>query len=118
MRLLGEVSKGWGRERIWVSNEKFCSKFLDFEEGTKCSMHFHDEKEESWFVLSGEFIVRCLDTADATYFECILKPGQVWHNERLKPHQLICVKKGSILEVSTPDSIEDNFRVGIGDSQK
>jgi hypothetical protein len=33
------------------------------------------------------------------------------------PHQLMCVEAGSIIEVSTPDSVEDNYRVEKGDSQ-
>ena len=35
----------------------------------------------------------------------------------LVPHQLICVEQGVIMEVSTPDSVEDNYRVMKGDSQ-
>jgi len=31
---------------------------------------------------------------------------------------LYCVQEGMIVEVSTPDSVEDNYRVGKGDSQK
>jgi hypothetical protein len=33
-------------------------------------------------------------------------------------HQLHCITEGTILEVSTPDSVEDNYRVMPGDSQK
>jgi hypothetical protein len=42
----------------------------------------------------------------------------VWRNEPLEPHQLICLEEGTIIEVSTPDSVEDNYRVMPGDSQK
>jgi hypothetical protein len=34
------------------------------------------------------------------------------------PHQLICIEEGTIIEVSTPDSVEDNYRVLPGDSQR
>ena len=56
------------------------------------------------------------DTAD--YYEKELNPGDAWHNPPLLPHQLICLEEGTIIEVSTPDSVEDNYRVGKGDSQK
>jgi hypothetical protein len=36
----------------------------------------------------------------------------------LFPHQVICLEEGVIIEVSTPDSVEDNYRVRKGDSQK
>ena len=61
-RHFGEVTKGWGRERIWVSNDKYCSKFLDFKTDAKFSMHFHAEKEETWYVLRGAFKVVCVNT--------------------------------------------------------
>ena len=38
--------------------------------------------------------------------------------EPLVPHQIICLQQGTIIEVSTPDSVEDNYRVAKGDSQK
>jgi hypothetical protein len=34
------------------------------------------------------------------------------------PHQVLCLEAGSIIEVSTPDSEEDNYRVEKGDSQQ
>jgi hypothetical protein len=47
----------------------------------------------------------------------ILNEGDTHRNFPLEPHQLICIKQGVIIEVSTPDSVEDNYRVMPGDSQ-
>ena len=118
MRLKGFVSKGWGSELIWATNDKYCGKLLRFNTGSKFSMHFHSHKEESWYVLSGKFIVRFIECSNASIHEQILNEGDTWHNDPLLPHQLICVEEGVIIEVSTPDSVEDNFRVFPGDSQK
>jgi mannose-6-phosphate isomerase-like protein (cupin superfamily) len=117
MRLQGIVEKGWGHENIWVTNEHYCSKFMHFKKGAKFSMHFHDQKIETWYVMEGQFLVKWINTKDATTDSQLLKPGDVWHNDRLQPHQLICEEEGTILEVSTPDSIQDNYRVMPGDSQ-
>jgi quercetin dioxygenase-like cupin family protein len=117
MQLKGRVDKGWGYENIWVSTDKYCSKFLHFESGKKFSMHFHAVKEETWYVLSGLFEIVSIDTKDATKLTKLLHPGDVWHNLPLMPHQLICIEEGTILEVSTADSVEDNYRVEPGDSQ-
>jgi mannose-6-phosphate isomerase-like protein (cupin superfamily) len=117
MRLEGFVPKGWGSENIWATNDKYCGKLLKFNQGAKFSMHFHAEKEETWYVLSGRFVVRYIDTTNANQHEKELKEGDTWHNKPLLPHQLICVEEGVIIEVSTPDSVEDNYRVGKGDSQ-
>jgi len=51
-------------------------------------------------------------------YEKKLNQGDVWHNPPLLPHQLICIEAGTIIEVSTSDSVEDNYRVVPGDSQK
>jgi len=48
-----------------------------------------------------------------------LGPGDVWRNPPLMPHQLEALEDNSSLtEVSTPDSVEDNYRIIPGDSQK
>lgn len=117
MRLTGKVEKGWGSELIWVTNDKYCSKFMNFNKGAMFSMHFHAAKEETWYIVTGKFIVRWITTNDAQIHEQKLNEGDVWHNSPLLPHQLICVEEGSVLEVSTPDSVEDNYRVMKGDSQ-
>jgi len=86
--------------------------------GAKFSMHFHNEKDETWFVNSGRFKVRWIDTKDATIFEKELKEGDTWHNPPLQPHQLEALEAmSSVTEVSTADSVEDNFRLIPGDSQ-
>jgi mannose-6-phosphate isomerase-like protein (cupin superfamily) len=118
MRLNGFVEKGWGSENIWASNNKYCGKMLNFNAGAKFSMHFHAEKDETWYVIMGRFVVRVIDTATAEVEERELVPGDVWHNPPLSPHQFICIEPGMICEVSTPDSVEDNYRVGKGDSQQ
>lgn len=118
MRLEGFVEKGWGHELIWATNDKYCGKMLHFKTDSKFSMHFHAQKDETWFVLSGKFIVKCINTEKAEVHEVELVEGDVWHNPPLRPHQLFCMEEGTIIEVSTPDSVEDNYRLMPGDSQK
>jgi len=117
-RLTGIQTKGWGSEDIWATNDKYCGKMMHFNEGAKFSMHFHAVKDETWYVIEGRFIVKYINTDDASVHEKQLSTGDVWHNPPLLPHQLICLEEGTICEVSTPDSVEDNYRVGKGDSQK
>ena len=49
--------------------------------------------------------------------ETVLDVGSVWRNLPLQPHQLECLEEGIIIEVSTADSVEDNYRILPGDSQ-
>jgi quercetin dioxygenase-like cupin family protein len=91
---------------------------MNFNKDARFSMHFHREKDETWYVLSGKFVVRYIDTATAAILEKELNQGDTWHNPPLLPHQLVCLTQGTIIEVSTADSVEDNYRVQPGDSQK
>jgi uncharacterized RmlC-like cupin family protein len=118
-RLSGAVQKGWGYELIWATTSDYCGKIMFFNKaGNKTSMHFHKEKDETWFVNRGQFKVRYIDTKDAMLYEKDLIEGDVWHNPPLMPHQLVAMSdEASITEVSTADSVEDNFRIGPGDSQ-
>ena len=87
--------------------------------GSKFSMNFHKEKDESWFVNNGRFLLNYIDTNTAEYKSMELTEGMTWRNPPLMPHQLVCMEPGSsITEVSTADSVEDNFRIAPGDSQK
>ena len=117
-QLNGFVEKGWGHELIWATNELYCGKLLKFNKDARFSMHFHAEKDESWYVLDGLFKIVFIETKDASVHDVILKSGDTWRNRPLQPHQVICLEEGTIIEVSTPDSVEDNYRVGKGDSQK
>jgi mannose-6-phosphate isomerase-like protein (cupin superfamily) len=121
MRLYGKVDKSWGYEDIFVSNDKYCAKYLVFDKaGNKTSMHFHKDKHETWTVIQGSFLVRYIHTDVAEAKERILTPGTV--NDRplhrifpidpLMPHQLEALEDNSIiLEISTADSVEDNYRL-------
>lgn len=113
------VDKGWGRETIFASTESYAGKFLEFSKaGSRFSMHFHRDKDESWVVIAGAFKLTVIDTNNATRQELILRKGDTWRNPPLLPHQLEALEDDStIIEVSTADDPADNYRVAPGDSQ-
>jgi quercetin dioxygenase-like cupin family protein len=115
---IGNVTKGWGYEEIWASTPEYCGKFMHFNQGARFSLHFHRNKKESWYCLSGKFEIETLDTLTAGTFARRFLPGNVWTNNRLEPHRLICIEAGTIIEVSTADNPDDNYRIAKGDSQK
>lgn len=113
MRLSGKIEKSWGYEDIFMSTDEYCGKYLIFNrKGDKTSMHFHKEKKETWKVERGRFYVRFIDTDDGEMLESVISVGDVWTNEPLVPHQLEAMEDDCcVLEISTPDSVEDNYRV-------
>jgi mannose-6-phosphate isomerase-like protein (cupin superfamily) len=112
------IPKGWGFELIIENNEMYCGKLLNFNKNCKFSMHYHLLKDETWYVESGEFIYRWIDTQTAEINEVLLKPGDIVRQKPGQPHQLESLDGGVIFEVSTHHDDSDSFRVWKGDSQK
>lgn len=112
------VPKGWGHEVVFVNNELYCGKLLVFKTGAKFSMHYHLIKDETWYVESGSFLYRWIDTSNAEVNEVVLRVGDTVRQLPGQPHQLECLEEGTIFEVSTQHFDHDSYRVWRGDSQK
>jgi mannose-6-phosphate isomerase-like protein (cupin superfamily) len=112
------VSKGWGREIHIANNDDYCGKLLVFEKGKKFSMHYHVDKYETWYIQEGSFKFYWIDpeTAD-THIERLGKGDVVTIHQGIA-HQLKALEDSIIFEVSTPDKVEDSYRVLKGDSQR
>ena len=107
--LLREVSKPWGSELWFAHTERYAGKILRVRAGTRLSIQYHEEKDETSFVLSGRVIVSQGDSAEGmTARE--LGPGESWRNRPLVVHTLEAVEDAEIVEVSTPQ-LEDVVRL-------
>tara|TARA_Y100001973_G_C5136728_1_gene300727 strand:- start:193 stop:561 length:369 start_codon:yes stop_codon:yes gene_type:complete len=111
------VQKGWGHEVIFVNNELYCGKLLSFKKGYQFSMHFHMQKDETWYVNQGRIRITWIDTDTAVAHTVILEEGDVWRNKPGEPHQVKALTDSVIFEVSTQHFDEDSYRVMPGDSQ-
>ena len=112
------VPKGWGEEIVIENNDMYCGKVLVFKEGCKFSMHYHMNKDETWYVEEGEFIYRWIDTEIGQINEDQLSEGDVVRQRPGQPHQIKALTDGRIIEVSTHHEDSDSYRVIPGDSQK
>jgi len=113
-----KVEKNWGYELIIENNDKYCGKILHFNKDSKFSMHFHILKHETWYINSGKFLFRYIDTNNADSHEKELNIGDVIVITPGQPHQLIALEEGDVFEVSTKHYDNDSYRVFKGDSQK
>jgi len=111
------VPKKWGKEIIIHNDEDYCGKLLIFNKSAKFSMHFHLKKKETWYVQEGKFLLRYIDTKNATLLEKELTEGMAVEVQQGDPHQLIALTKGIIFEVSTQHFDDDSYRIEKGDSQ-
>lgn len=110
-----EVPKGWGKEIIIENNELYCGKLLIFRKGCSFSMHYHLEKDETWYVREGRFLYRWIDTEEGITNEEKLGEGDIVRQRVGQPHQLIAYTDGVIFEVSTQHMDSDSYRIFKGD---
>lgn len=109
------VGKGWGHE-VWVVNDSYCGKLLYFQEGKRCSWHYHKVKDEVFFLQSGKVIVRfsygdSLELAQSV----VLVPGMSFRVPVGLRHQMEAVEDSVLFEFSTHHEDEDSIRLIKGD---
>lgn len=107
--LAREVSKPWGSELWFAHTDRYAGKILRVRAGCRLSVQFHEEKDETSFVLSGRVIVSQGESPDALT-DRELGPGDSWRNSPLVVHTLEALDDAEIIEVSTPQ-LEDVVRL-------
>ncbi len=50
------VTKEWGEER-WIVNRDYCGKLLILKKGFRCSLHYHKNKDETFYVNKGKVLM-------------------------------------------------------------
>jgi mannose-6-phosphate isomerase len=102
------VEKPWGYEIIWALTDRYVGKILHIEAGQLLSLQYHERKDESIYVLSGEIVLRLQQ--DETLIERRLASGAAFHIHPLLIHQFEAVVTSDLLEASTPE-IDDVIRL-------
>ena len=101
-----EVKKAWGKE-VWVVNcHEYCGKLLYLDKGAESSYHYHEEKRETFYCLSGHATLTIRGRAYRLAPNCrpmTIKPGQV--------HSFRGMEDSVILEISTHHSDKDVVRL-------
>lgn len=95
------VPKPWGHEVIWAHTDQYVGKVLHIKAGHSLSLQYHNQKDETIHLLSGEMIYRVKD-ADGELRDAKLRAGESFRNEPLTVHQMEAVTDCQVLEASTP----------------
>jgi mannose-6-phosphate isomerase len=108
-----EVEKPWGSELWYAHTDRYAGKILRVREGHRLSVQYHEQKDETSYLLSGRLLVEQGTTA-ATLRCRELAPGESWRNEPRVVHTMEALEDSVILEVSTPElhdvvRIEDRY---------
>ena len=109
--------KNWGHERWIVNKPEYCGKILHFRESTQCSIHYHNEKDETFYLLSGKLKIRYSDQdfkresySDGVEYR-ILYPGETFHVYPGLRHEIYAYEDSDLLEISTFHKEEDSIRL-------
>jgi len=110
------VPKGWGFEKWIVNCEEYCGKLLYFAKGKRCSWHYHELKDEVFYIQSGKVMVKYSDQDDLNNAkEICLSKGDKFHIYRGLRHQMIALEDTELFEFSTQHFDSDSYRVIKGD---
>ncbi len=96
------IEKPWGQEEVIEINDRYMVKKLTMFKGHRCSLQFHNQKQETIYVLSGSLKIYT-GTASHNLFERIY---QAHETITLAPgiiHRMEALEDSIYLEASTPE---------------
>jgi len=103
------VEKPWGYELIWAETPKYVGKVLHINAGSRLSLQYHAQKDETIYVQKGK-LEFTLGPDEQHLKQIILEPGQAQHIPPGLRHRLRALEDTDVFEVSTPH-LEDVVRL-------
>ncbi len=95
------VPKPWGHELVFAETERYAGKILHIDPGHRLSLQYHERKDETLYVLSGEVYLSV--EVEGVMRELKLQPGESF---RIRPgvrHRLRAEVVCELVEVSSPE---------------
>jgi mannose-6-phosphate isomerase len=104
------VPKPWGHETIWAHSERYVGKILHINAGHELSVQYHNKKDETVYLLSGEIVYRVRLPGRDNLDDVHLKVGESFRITPGTIHQMVALTDCDVLEVSTPE-VDDVVRL-------
>jgi len=102
------VPKPWGYELIFAKTDRYVGKILHINKGESLSLQYHEMKDETLFVVSGELRVTIEHDGDRR--ELSLRTGEAFHIPPRMIHRMEALRDTDVAEVSTPE-LDDVVRL-------
>ncbi|MGI9647099.1 MAG: cupin domain-containing protein [Acidimicrobiia bacterium] len=107
------VDKPWGWELWWTVTDSYVGKVIFINAGQRLSLQYHEQKDESVFVIDGEMILHLEDEAGELQ-PIRLGAGEFHRVPVGQCHRFEAVTDTRLIEVSTPElddvvRLEDDF---------
>lgn len=113
------VPKKWGYE-IWIENNSlYCGKHLCVIPQKWCSVHYHKNKKETFYIIKGELLLQYSDNLNLEYWinnqspTIVLKEGDSFTLNTLIAHRFTSNKNTAcdFIEISTHHDDNDSYRI-------
>ncbi|MEP6802224.1 MAG: cupin domain-containing protein [Acidobacteriota bacterium] len=102
------VAKPWGHELVFAETDRYAGKILHIDAGHRLSLQYHERKDETLFVLSGEVALSV--EIDGRMEEVRLKKGESFRIQAGVRHRLGAEADCDLVEVSSPE-LDDVVRL-------
>ena len=96
-----KTDKPWGYEILWAQTAAYVGKVLFVKQGEALSLQYHQQKEETLFIETGECWIETGPSPDKLE-KIHYKPGDIFHIPPQKLHRITAITETRIFEVSTP----------------
>ena len=103
------VPKPWGHETIWGLTDRYCGKILHIKAGHSLSVQYHERKDETVYLLSGE-LRYWVQLPGEELRDVRLRPGEAFRIAPGTVHYMEAVTDCDVLEASTPE-LDDVVRI-------
>jgi mannose-6-phosphate isomerase-like protein (cupin superfamily) len=104
------VPKPWGHEVIWAHTDRYVGKILHIKAGHALSVQYHNRKDETVYLLSGEMIYWVKLDGEDELRDMQLKVGDAFRITPGTIHYMEAVTDCDVLEASTPE-LDDVVRL-------
>ncbi|MDY7096114.1 MAG: cupin domain-containing protein [Acidobacteriota bacterium] len=105
-----KVDKPWGYELIFAHTDNYAGKILHVDPGHALSLQYHEQKDETLFLQSGEVDIQIQDGDDGLVSHR-MTAGESFHIRPGVRHRMVAGAAGcDIIEVSTPQ-LDDVVRL-------
>lgn len=102
------IQKLWGTETILCNTQNYAGKILTLNKGFQSSLHYHKNKNETFFCLLGEIELEIGDFKT----KITLKTGESIQLEQWVDHRFKAISGVAyLIEISTHDDPEDSYRI-------
>ncbi len=103
-----KIDKPWGHEIIFAHTKQYVGKILFVKGGHKLSLQYHEVKDETIFLKSGQAILELHKDHSVSMIK--MKPGASFHIPPKTIHRIIAEEDSEVLEASTSE-LDDVIRL-------